>query len=70
MIKRYHELVDRGIIRQRSVFDNYDAPAFLERVLSFEEMQRLVEEGEREALRLEEKTAKEIQGIFNRVPLF
>lgn len=70
MIKRYHELVDRGIIRKRSVFDDYDAPAFLERVLSFEEMQKLVEEGEREAIRLAEESQQRIFDALNRMPRF
>lgn len=69
-IKRFHELVDRGIIREDSIFNKYDAPAFLNRALSFEEIQKLTEEGEREALRLVEKSAKRMRDAMSRMPRF
>lgn len=46
-IKRYNELVDIGLIPKGSIMDRYDAAEYLRNILSEDELNALIREGER-----------------------
>lgn len=64
-IKKYYDYVDRGIIKEHSVFDKYDAREYLEKILTREELLNVLKEAETKREKLYADSRKRAEKIAN-----